>query len=240
MSSLNKDPDCIGAMFNRIAPFYDFLNHLLSSGMDLWWRYRSVRSLQILEKALVIDVATGTGDFALSLLRLKPCVKVIGIDIAEVMLKRAMIKGRSYQNYRVVLGDGRYLPVRSEVADALMIAYGIRNMPGAAEDPKELLPIIREFRRVLKKSGEILILEFSIPSTPFFRSMYLFYFQRLLPLLGGLISRDKEAYSYLPTSVKHFISPEDMVKTLEEGGFKVRQLHRFLGGVSYFVRASKV
>lgn len=238
--SLDKNPRRIGAMFNRIAPVYDFLNHFLSSGMDLWWRHRAVRSLNIPKRALVVDVATGTGDFAFSLLRLKPCVNVVGVDIAEAMLKRARGKSRKYRGYRVILGDGLHLPVKSDVADALMIAYGIRNMPGATEDVEKLLPVLREFRRVLKKAGELLILEFSIPSKPLFRSVYLFYFQKLLPFLGGFISGDREAYRYLPTSVSHFISPEDMVKALEQEGFEIRELHKFLAGVSYFVRASKI
>lgn len=237
--SLDKNPERIGAMFNRIAPVYDLLNHLLSFGMDLWWRRKAVRSLQLKEGAIVLDVATGTGDFALSLLRLHPFVKVIGLDIAEAMLRRAMIKGKNYPNYQVIMADGLHIPLKSESVDAVMIAYGIRNMPGATEDAEKLSPVIREFRRVLKKSGELLILEFSIPYKTIFRSIYLFYFQKLLPFIGGFISGDKEAYKYLPTSVENFISPPDMIYALEREGFVVSKLHKFLAGVSYFVRALK-
>ncbi|MEJ5300534.1 MAG: ubiquinone/menaquinone biosynthesis methyltransferase [Thermodesulforhabdaceae bacterium] len=238
--SLDKNPRRIGAMFDRIAPVYDFLNHLLSSGMDLWWRREAVKSLRLSDGAYVVDVATGTGDLAFSLLRIKPSVRVIGIDIAEAMLRRAIIKGRNYKGYWVVRGDAQFLPVKSDIADALMVAYGIRNMPGALEGKEGLSPILKEFRRVLKRSGELLILEFSIPPKPLFRSIYLFYFQKILPFIGGIVSGDREAYRYLPTSVEHFISPADMVQALEAEKFRVEEVHMFLAGVSYFVRARKV
>ncbi|MGC8720068.1 MAG: ubiquinone/menaquinone biosynthesis methyltransferase [Thermodesulforhabdaceae bacterium] len=238
--SLDKNPQRIGAMFNRIAPVYDFLNHMLSSGMDLWWRHRAVSSLQLSGRAIVVDVATGTGDLAFSLLRRNPSAMVIGVDIARAMLDRAVLKGKKYHGYQAIQADGQHLPVKSGSADAVMIAYGIRNMPGATDNPENLSPVLREFHRVLKPSGELLILEFSIPSKPLFRSVYLFYFQKLLPWLGGLVSGDREAYSYLPTSVQHFISPEDMVCALEREEFKVVEVHRFLAGVSYFVKARKI
>lgn len=238
--SLDKNPHRIGAMFNRIAPVYDLLNHTLSSGMDLWWRHKAVSSLRIPEGAIVLDVATGTGDLAFSLLRRNPSAKVIGVDIARAMLERAVLKGRKYCRYKAIQADGQHLPLRAESADAVMIAYGIRNMPGATNDPEKLSPVLREFHRVLKPSGELLILEFSIPSKPLFRSVYLFYFQNLLPWLGGLVSGDKEAYTYLPTSVEHFISSEDMAWALKREGFEVIEIHKFLAGVSYFVKAKKI
>ncbi len=233
-SLIDKSPGRISAMFNRIAPFYDFLNHLLSSGMDLWWRKKAVSSLNLPPKSIVIDVATGTGDLAISLLRRKKDVLIVGIDIAEEMLKRALKKSRGYENYSIVKADGLKLPIKSEVADALMIAYGIRNMSTGT-----LKPILEEFRRVLKVGGLLLILEFSIPERIWLRRLYLFYFQRILPFLGGLISRDKEAYSYLPCSVESFIRPKDMAKEIEESNFKVLELYYFIGGVSYYIKAMK-
>jgi len=241
--SLDKNPKRIGAMFDRIAPVYDFLNHLLSSGMDLWWRREAVKSLRLSHNAFVVDVATGTGDLAFSLLRMRPSVKVMGIDIAEAMLRRAITKSRKngiYERYSVVRADAQSLPVKPETADALMVAYGIRNMPGALEGRDGLVPILKEFHRVLKRSGELLILEFSIPPKPLFRSIYLFYFQKILPFIGGIVSGDREAYRYLPTSVEHFISPADMVQVLERVGFEIEEVRMFLAGVSYFVKARKV
>lgn len=231
--SIDKNQRRIGYMFNRIAPTYDFLNHFLSAGLDLWWRRQAVRSLNLKAGERVLDVATGTGDFAFTALRMESRLHLIGVDLAFLMLKEARQKrvrqNITAQTYSLVTGDALHLPLKDESFDAAMIAYGIRNVP-------DMKQAFREFHRVLRPGGQLLILEFSLPTFPVFRSFYLFYFQKILPCLGGLISGDKEAYGYLPASVGAFLTPSEMDELLRECGFQTAETRLLLGGVTYFLR----
>ncbi|HDL90655.1 MAG TPA: bifunctional demethylmenaquinone methyltransferase/2-methoxy-6-polyprenyl-1,4-benzoquinol methylase UbiE [Thermodesulforhabdus norvegica] len=231
---LIKTPDRIGSMFNRIAPVYDFLNHFLSVGFDIYWRSQATKALVSELKckpAMVADVASGTGDLALSLMKRETWLFVVGIDIAEKMLKKGKqkLQKEGYDNrFLPVLGDALNLPLSGSSCDAIMIAYGIRNVLNVEK-------ALEEFARVLKPGGLLLILEFSLPKAKLFRDVYLFYFKKILPTLGRLVSGDIDAYSYLPTSVTAFMTVEDMEMMLQNAGFKVMETRCFLSGVSYYI-----
>ncbi len=234
---LDKSQRRIGSMFDKIAHVYDFLNHFLSAGMDFYWRRVATRAMgRVMDgggSKLVLDVATGTGDLGISLLNGRSNLNVVGVDIAGKMLQGAIkkIEARGLNSrFSIVMGDALDLPFVKGSFNGVMVAYGIRNFP----DIKQALC---EFSRVLKDNGYVLILEFSLPKVPFFREVYLFYFQRVLPWLGRVVSGDSEAYRYLPASVERFVSPSDMKTYLQRAGFDVLKIRHFLWGVSYFVLA---
>jgi demethylmenaquinone methyltransferase/2-methoxy-6-polyprenyl-1,4-benzoquinol methylase len=234
--SIDKNQNRIGAMFNRIAPTYDFLNHFLSVGLDVWWRWQAVKSLNLRTGERILDVATGTGDLAFTALTLEEDLHLVGVDLASLMLKEAQRKRVRRriraETYSLITGDALHLPLKKERFDAAMIAYGVRNVP-------DMKRAFHEFCRVLRTDGQLLILEFSLPSTPVFRSLYLFYFEKILPCLGGLISRDKEAYDYLPASVGAFSTSSEISDLLLECGFKTEETRLLFGGVTYYLRARK-
>lgn len=231
--SLEKSPRRIGSMFDRIAATYDFLNHFLSLGVDLWWRRQAVRALrQVLPRSKkILDVATGTGDLAFAALHRSLDVTVVGLDVSRNMLRIAAEKRHArsipHYRYRLIAADALGMPFRDDSFDAVMIAYGIRNMPDIGQ-------AFREFRRVLRPGGHVLILEFSLPQHPLLRAPYLFYFENILPRLGGWVSRDGEAYRYLPASVGAFISPEAMSALGAEEGFVTRRIRLLTGGITYY------
>jgi len=236
MVSLEKTQSRIGSMFDRIAATYDFLNHFLSAGLDLWWRRQAVRALPLPADAVILDVATGTGDLAFAALQAREDVRVVGLDLAFNMLRIAKAKrekkGTPPRRYQLLRGDALELPFAAESFDAVMIAYGIRNVPdmGAA---------LEEFHRVLRPGGALLVLEFSLPSAALLKRLYLFYFEKILPRLGGAVSRDPEAYAYLPASVGAFVTPEDLGGLARDRGFHRLEVRRLTGGVTYYLRAVK-
>lgn len=203
-------------MFDLIASRYDLLNRLLSFGIDVWWRYRLGYFLPKKEYQTVLDIATGTGDVGLSLLRNQPkrVGAVIGVDLAEEMLDKAdkKIKSKNVSNMSVKVGDATNLPIETDSVDATTIAFGIRNVPDV---PKAL----EEMKRVIKPGGRALILEFSIPKFFLFRWLYLFYFRNILPTVGGIISGNKQAYSYLNSSVEEFPCGQDFLDLMKAAGF---------------------
>ncbi|SHF82042.1 demethylmenaquinone methyltransferase / 2-methoxy-6-polyprenyl-1,4-benzoquinol methylase [Desulfacinum infernum DSM 9756] len=232
--SLEKTQRRIGSMFDRIAATYDFLNHFLSAGLDLWWRRRAVAALSVPAGGVILDVATGTGDLAFAALKAHEGVRVVGLDLAFNMLRIAKAKrekkGTPPRRYQLLRGDALELPFAAESFDAVMIAYGIRNVPdmGAA---------LEEFHRVLRPGGTLLVLEFSLPSAALLKRLYLFYFEKILPRLGGAVSRDPEAYAYLPASVGAFVTPEDLGGLARGRGFHRLEVRRLTGGVTYYLRA---
>ncbi|MEJ5348118.1 MAG: bifunctional demethylmenaquinone methyltransferase/2-methoxy-6-polyprenyl-1,4-benzoquinol methylase UbiE [Desulfosoma sp.] len=231
--SLEKSPHRMGSMFDRIAATYDFLNHFLSMGLDLWWRRQAVQALWRLtpQAHRVLDVATGTGDLAFAMLRGRPHVHLVGLDVARNMLRRAAEKRRassiSASRYSLVAADALNMPFPDHCFDALMIAYGIRNLPDISQ-------AFREFRRVLRPGAHVLILEFTLPRQPVLRNAYRFYFENILPRLGGWVSRDREAYQYLPASVGAFISPEAMSDLGASEGFETRCIRLLTAGITYY------
>jgi demethylmenaquinone methyltransferase/2-methoxy-6-polyprenyl-1,4-benzoquinol methylase len=213
---ISKDPSRIAGMFDAIAGRYDLLNHLLSGGLDLYWRRRALAALRLTSSDVLLDVCTGTGDVAIAARRRpNPPSRVIGIDFAGGMLQRGHAKvarERLTRAIRFVRGDASSLPIRDQSADVVTVAFGIRNV----SDPAA---VCRELVRTLRPGGRLAILEFAIPQAAVVRSLYLFYFRRILPLIGRAISGHAGAYSYLPASVGGFATPHDFQELLKCVGF---------------------
>ncbi len=201
-------------MFNAIAQRYDLLNHLLSGGVDIYWRRCALDSVRGEAPQRVLDLATGTGDFALAAERLSPR-QVVGVDMAIEMLRLGadkVAKRCPPMLVGLLVSDAEGLPFKAETFDLVMGAFGVRNF---GDIPSGLA----EAYRVLKPGGEILVLDFCQPTTPLFRQLYQFYFHRVLPLVGGLISGQRQAYAYLPRSVGEFPQGQAFVDLLDVVGF---------------------
>ena len=208
----DKTPDRIAAMFDAIAPRYDLLNHLLSAGIDKRWRKRAIASLGLTGRETLIDVCTGTADVALEA---TGAAHVVGVDFAGAMLILGLRKVHAAnQAKRIVLirGDAMRLPARDRSADAATVAFGIRNV----QQPEVACA---EMARVLRRGGRLAILEFGVPRIPGVASLYLWYFRRVLPLIGRMISGHAGAYTYLPASVGTFPPPAEFMTILRQAGF---------------------
>ncbi len=205
----------VARMFDNISGRYDFLNHFLSLGIDIRWRKRAIRELMAIHPKLILDVATGTGDFAIQSLDLNPD-KVIGIDISEGMLEvgRQKMKSRNLDR-RIELrsGDSENLPFEENKFDAVIVAFGVRNFENLEKGLADMF-------RVMKPGGKVVILEFSKPAQFPFKQLYNFYFKFVLPKIGRLVSRDQAAYTYLPESVQAFPDGTDFLKILSGIGYK--------------------
>ena len=203
-------------MFDAIASRYDLLNHLLSAGIDRRWRTRAIASLSLTGRERVLDLCTGTADLAIAAIDARPpAARVVGIDFARQMLRIGQGKiRRRRQGDRIVLvhGDATRIPLEDGVVDAITIGFGIRNVENTAA-------ACAEMRRVLAPRGRIAILEFAIPATPGVRTLYLWYFNYILPFVGRMVSRHNAAYGYLPASVGAFASPDEFVTILRQHGF---------------------
>jgi demethylmenaquinone methyltransferase/2-methoxy-6-polyprenyl-1,4-benzoquinol methylase len=203
-------------MFDAIAGRYDFLNHLLSAGIDAHWRTRAIASLALAGGERVLDVCTGTGDLAIAALRAQPPAgRVVGVDFAGAMLRVGWDKVRRAglaDRLSLVRGDAMRIPAGDATVDGATIAFGIRNVLNVAAACAEL-------RRVLKPGGRLAILEFAVPTTPGVSAVYLWYLRHVLPRIGRLISRHEAAYGYLPASIDAFAAPEEFVTILRQAGF---------------------
>lgn len=202
-------------MFDAIAPRYDFLNHLLSAGLDVLWRKRAVRSLALTGRETVLDLCAGTGDLAIEARTARPgAARVLGVDFSPVMLavgRKKLSARRLEDRIALVRGDASRIPVAGGTVDAVTIGFGIRNVEDRAAACREML-------RVLTPGGRLAILEFAMPSSPLFRQLYLSYFRHILPRLGAWISGHKSAYTYLPESVDAF-RVDDFMDLLRSSGF---------------------
>ena len=200
-------------MFDNIAPKYDLLNHTLSMSIDRVWRRRVVGEVRRAKPGRILDVATGTGDLAIAMARRIRDVQVLGVDLSEQMLAvaRRKIEARGLDG-RIVLdrGDAERLAVADASVDVATVAFGVRNF-GAG---------LRELARTIKPGGKVVILEFSRPRNRVFRALYEFYSYKILPRIGGLVSRDKRAYEYLPASVGEFPAPEEFMAMMARAGFR--------------------
>ncbi len=203
-------------MFDAIAGRYDLLNHLLSAGIDRRWRARAIASLQLSGCERVLDLCTGTGDLAIAAARAEPpASRVVGVDFSGAMLRVGvgkLRKERLADRIALVLGDATRIPIGDESVDAVTIAFGIRNV-------EDMPAACAEMRRVLKPGGRLAVLEFAVPSTPVISTLYGWYLNRVLPLVGRALSRHNAAYGYLPASIGAFASPDEFVKVLRLAGF---------------------
>ncbi len=221
-------------MFDSIAGSYDFLNHFLSAGIDKGWRKKAISFLAPARPQQILDIATGTGDFALEALKLKP-QKITGIDISEGMLEigRKKIKEANLQHLiELQLGDSEKLGFQDNYFDAVIVSFGVRNF-------ENLTVGLSEMYRVLKPGGNVVILEFSKPRGAVMKAAYGFYFTYLLPFIGKIVSKDRSAYTYLPESVKAFPDGEDFLNILQTVGFKSTEWHSLTFGISAIYLAKK-
>ena len=223
-------------MFNGIARSYDFLNHLLSLGIDKYWRRVLINHVMLRMPAKALDIATGTGDIAISLYR--KGISTTGVDIADQMIEIAIKKTSRLEQKEApkpdfLIASADELPFAESSFQLVTIGFGIRNF----ENRKRSLD---EIYRVLSSGGEIAILEFADPRNKLWRAVYRFYFHNILPLIGKLISKDMNAYTYLPESVNQFPQYAAFCKELTDAGFKNSSFKPLTGGVSVLYTALKI
>lgn len=206
----------VANMFDNISGTYDFLNHFLSLGIDVIWRKKAIRSLSSIKPKLILDVATGTGDFAFEALKILKPDRIIGVDISQGMLNVAKekIDNRGLADkFEVQLGDSEGLVFADHTFDAVTVAFGVRNF-------ENLQKGLDDIYRVLRPGGKAVILEFSNPKKFPIKQFYNFYFNSITPFFGKLFSKDNSAYKYLPESVAQFPDGSDFVALLKMSGFK--------------------
>ncbi|TCD03894.1 bifunctional demethylmenaquinone methyltransferase/2-methoxy-6-polyprenyl-1,4-benzoquinol methylase UbiE [Pedobacter psychroterrae] len=220
--------DQVATMFNNISGTYDFLNHFMSLGIDIIWRKKAIRELRSLKPRVMLDVATGTGDFAFEAIKILQPEKIIGVDISEGMLDvaRKKIHERNLEHiFSVQTGDSEGLHFQDNHFDAITVAFGVRNYENLEKGLADMF-------RVLKPGGKIVVLEFSKPRQFPIKQAYNFYFKYITPLLGRLFSKDARAYSYLPESVAAFPDGEAFTRLLDKVGFKSTKERRLTFGIS--------
>ena len=204
----------IAAMFDRISPKYDALNHLLSFNIDKVWRRKTAKAVAKSHPNTILDLATGTADLAIAVAKRNPQAHILGMDISEKMLdigKEKVMHQNLANQIELRLGDAASLPFEDDSFDAITVAFGVRNF-------EDLGKGLSEINRVLKPGGQAVILEFSMPERFPVKQLYHFYFRRLLPFIGKLISKDNSAYAYLPASVERFPKPKAFLELLAQHG----------------------
>jgi demethylmenaquinone methyltransferase / 2-methoxy-6-polyprenyl-1,4-benzoquinol methylase len=232
----DKQPERIAGMFDAIAPRYDFLNHLLSGGLDVRWRAKAVRALDLRGGETVLDLCTGTADLAIASATAEPgAASVVGVDFAGQMLRlgRQKLAQRGLAGrIRLVQGDAMRIPLAAGSVDAATVAFGIRNV----ERPDVAFA---DVFRVLRPGGRFAFLEFGVPRLPGVRQAYLAYFRHVLPRIGSLVSGHSSAYAYLPASVGSFPEPARVVASLSATGFSQVRADSLSFGIVYLYGASK-
>ena len=223
-------------MFDNIAPTYDRLNHILSFNIDKLWRKRVVRLLSKSHPSRVMDMATGTGDLAIAMARRMKQLHILGVDLSEEMLAvaRQKIEREGFSDrIKVRKGDAENITfVESESMDAATVAFGVRNF-------ENLEGGLTEIYRTLRKGGKLIVLEFSIPRNRLVRWVYAQYSHRLLPRIGAMLSKDRQAYDYLPDSVEEFPSPERFAQILRGVGFSDIKARSQSFGIAHIYEATK-
>ena len=230
----NQKKQQIEQMFDNIAPKYDFLNHFLSFGIDKLWRKKAIRILSDYKHDSILDVATGTGDFAVEASKLNPS-RIVGFDLSEQMLNVGRIKVKQLgldQTIEFQKGDSEEMPFQDGQFDAITVGFGVRNF-------ENLELGLKEFFRVLTPDGVAVILEFSKPRYFPMKQLYWIYSFGILPLIGKLISKDRSAYSYLPESVMAFPDDQKFMEILQNVGFSKVKQKRLSFGISTIYLAQK-
>lgn len=225
----------VAGMFDNIAHRYDFLNHFLSLGIDIFWRKKAIQALQSLQPKTILDVATGTADLAIEAERQLRSAKITGIDIAAEMLEIGRQKLERYQlghKIELLQGDVENLPFPNNTFDAVTVAFGVRNFEDISRG-------LEEMQRVLRPGGKVVILEFSTPTLFPIKQLYNFYFKNILPVFGKIASKDPRAYTYLYESVQVFPYGRDFANLLEETGFQPATYKPLTGGICTLYLAEK-
>ena len=225
----------IATMFDRISPKYDALNHSLSFNIDKVWRRKTAKAVAKHHPKTILDLATGTADLAIALAKYNSQAHIIGIDISEKMLeigKEKVAKKSLEDQIELHIGDAAVLPFEDNHFDAVTIAFGVRNF-------EDLRKGLFEISRVLKPNGQAVILEFSMPEMFPIKQVYRFYFKRLLPKIGRIVSKDSSAYIYLPSSVECFPKPKDFLEILTQHGLKEGQMKTMTWGITTLYTAIK-
>ena len=226
-SSDKSKKEEVAEMFDNISGKYDFLNHFLSLGIDKLWRKKAIKMLKEVKPKRIIDLATGTGDFAIEALKLNP-EKVVGVDISNGMLEKGRIKMKKRGVDDIIEmknGDSENLPFEDNYFDALTVGFGVRNYENLEKGLSEML-------RVIKPGGKAVILEFSKPKKFPIKQLFGFYSKRIIPVLGKSISKDKRAYEYLPDSVEAFPEGQDFIDILKKIGYKNVEAKQVSGGIA--------
>jgi demethylmenaquinone methyltransferase/2-methoxy-6-polyprenyl-1,4-benzoquinol methylase len=232
-SSLSKKEQ-VAEMFDNIAGNYDFLNHFLSMGIDIYWRKRLVKRLKKQAPKYILDVATGTGDLAIEMLKADP-KKIIGIDISNGMLEvgRKKIKAKGLEDIITLQqADSENLPFDDDSFDAVSVSFGARNFENLEKGLSEMC-------RVMRPGGKLYILEFSKPTIFPFKQTYQFYFKYILPLVGKMVSKDNAAYTYLPESVGAFPYGSKLNNIIEKCGYSNVHNHPLTMGIATIYIAEK-
>lgn len=200
----------VQGMFARISARYDLMNRLMTGGRDIAWRREVIRLAHLIPEARLLDVATGTGDILIEALRQQPQVLAIGSDFTFEM----MITGKSKEGAQAIhwnTADALHLPFPDNTFDAVTSGFGVRNFIDREQ-------AFREQRRVLKPGGRVICLEISKPPRNMLRPFFLFFFNKIVPLVGGVISGQRDAYNYLPQSVNEFLTPDELQTIMERAG----------------------
>jgi len=217
----------VAEMFNNISKRYDFLNHFLSLGIDRIWRKKAIKKLRAIKPERMLDIATGTGDFAIAALKLNP-KEIIGVDISQGMLDVGIekMKHKGFDNIiKMQIGDSENLPFETGYFDALTVGFGVRNYENLEKGLADML-------RVLRPEGKAIILEFSKPKKFPIKQFFGFYSKHLIPFFGKMISKDKRAYAYLPESVAAFPEGEDFKAIMKKIGYRNVESQLVSGGIA--------
>jgi demethylmenaquinone methyltransferase/2-methoxy-6-polyprenyl-1,4-benzoquinol methylase len=217
-------------IFDSIAGKYDFLNHLLSFGVDNYWRRQALKLTKVNHESILLDVACGTGDVAIEAYK-QGVRDIVGADFSHNMLK-LFIKKSEWIQGKTTQVTAEQIPFKDNSFTNITVAFGVRNFYDIKEG-------FKSFHRVLKNNGKATVLEFQMPENNIFKSLYKFYFKKILPLIGGIVSKNKVAYQYLPDSVEEFDEKISLVDTLKEVGFKSVKKYKLTFGIVQVVIAEK-
>jgi demethylmenaquinone methyltransferase/2-methoxy-6-polyprenyl-1,4-benzoquinol methylase len=225
----------IRTMFNQIAPTYDLLNHMFTLNIDRWWRRKALHAIMLPATARILDVCTGTADVALAIARHYPEAHIYGVDFSEVMLRRGHVKilRHNYKNRITLLhADALALPFSTSTFDAVFLSFGLRNLA-------ERQTGICDIYRVLQPGGHLVILEFAPPPKTLFGQMFHWYVGRVMPVLGGVVSRSPSAYRYLHSSIQQFPEPPAITKLLQNAHFHHIHDYDLMGRAVYLYIGQK-